>query len=232
MSTAHDQSPSDPGAPHDAARLAAAPSTLLRASLEAGQALLTLAGRLAAQRRDVVQAVLAGRPCEAWRMYPWEGGVSDPATESQYFYHAHPESLPQGHFHLFHRSGRRHSHLVAVAIGVGGLPVELFTVNRWVTDDVYWPAAELEPHLQRFRVETDAFDRDVGAYLRHALGLFRVEIAALLRERDRTLADYRAAHGGSSPLEVRRLEITSTLSVDVAAQLARLQAELRRRGEA
>ncbi len=71
----------------------------------------------------------------------------------------------------------------------------------------------------------------MSAYLRCMLALYQAEIGALMRERDRVFEAYRAEHNGRSPFEDRDLEVTSSLEIDVDEQIARLEAELRRRGE-
>ena len=171
-----------------------------------------------------------GEEYEHWAMYPWDGGVEDRRTHCQYFYHAHPQSPEHGHFHLFCRHRSQLVHLAALAMDNQGEPVSLFTVNRWVTGDFFVPAAKLAGYVTRFRMETKAFERDVGDYLRHALLLYQAEIAALLHARDAVFARYRAEHGGAAPFEDRDVEVTSTLAIDVDGQIAALEGELRRRG--
>ncbi|HKI99289.1 MAG TPA: hypothetical protein VKB51_12525, partial [bacterium] len=211
--------------------LAERSTTQLQHNLAAGLALREIEARLRAQGRTVVEAVMNGKPYEHWRMYPWDTGVTDKTTGSQYFYHAHPEFPEHGHFHLFCHDHGQLVHLVAVAMDDRGEPVGLSTVNRWVTGDLYLPPHEVLAFLPRFRIENDAFDRMVSDYLRQLLLLFQPEIGALVRERERVFVDYRAAHAGREPFEDRDLEVTSTLPIDVEGHIARLEAELRRRSE-
>jgi hypothetical protein len=207
------------------------PPERLRGSLEAGRTARAIAEALRAEGRTVVDVAMNGKPYEPWAMYPWQGGVIDTATRSQYFYHSHPQSPEHGHFHLFYHHRNQLVHLVALAMDNRGEPVSLFTVNRWVTDDFYLPAAELQAMLPHFRIANDAFDREVGGYLRAVLLLYEVEIAALQRERDRVFAAYRAEHNGRSPYEDRDLEVTSALKIRLEGHIAALEAELRRRAE-
>jgi hypothetical protein len=51
-----------------------------------------------------------------------------------------------GHFHLFAQLGKddrqipRYTHLLGIAVDARGLPLRLFTTNRWVTDETWLPA--------------------------------------------------------------------------------------------
>jgi Domain of unknown function (DUF6969) len=198
---------------------------LLR-SLEAARTVRASLDGLRAGGRSVLERVLNGKPVVPWEMYPWQGGVVDERTHSQYFYHVHPGE-PGGHFHLFSLSGGRLAHLVAVSMDARGQPVALFTVNRWVTDDTVLPAGELARLLPQFRVGSDAFDREVSGFLGWVVRAFEAEIVTLIEARERAFEDYRAAHGGEPPYEDRRLEVTSTREIDLDAHIVQLEAALR-----
>jgi hypothetical protein len=206
------------------------PSAELRRRLEAGRAALAIAANLRERGRTVVELAMNAKAFEHWAMYPWDGGVIDKATRSQWFYHSHPESPEHGHFHTFYHHRNQLVHLVAVAMDDRGEPVSLFTVNRWVTDDFYLPAQRIAPLVSQFRIANDAFDRDVNAWLRNVLLLYKDEIVALLTERDAAFAHYRATHDGRAPFEDRDLDVTSAVDIRLEAKVEALEAELRRRG--
>lgn len=231
---ARDAAPAEPGAteggPTTAPPLAQRPTAGLKHAYEAGLALRRIDAALRGKGSTVVHTVLNGKALEHWEMYPWDGGVEDRRTRSQYFYHAHPQSPEHGHFHLFCKHKGELVHLAALAMDNRGEPVSLFTVNRWVTGDHYLPAAGLAAYLPRFRMDTKAFAPEVGDYLRQVLALYGPEVTALMHERDAVFAAYRRQHDGAAPYEDRELEVTSTLAVDVDAHVAALEAELRRRG--
>ena len=102
-----------------------------------------------------------------WDHYP-PGDVYDHETHGQYYYHAHAGdqrfSGEHGHFHTFVRPkgmppdvrparvpgfvppadpNDALSHLVAIAMTPAGLPFRLFTVNRWVTGEVWYRADDV-----------------------------------------------------------------------------------------
>jgi hypothetical protein len=111
------------------------------------------------------------------------------------------------------------SHLVAVAIEAQGEPIRLFTTNRWVTGETWYPAEDVISMLDSFVVTevdpSETLNRWLGAVLR----LFRPQIAELLRLRDQAVMAWRRrrrTHVFDDPA----LEITSSLDISIDAQFA------------
>lgn len=89
---------------------------------------------------------------QVWHQYgtvgdmPADGGVG----ALHFYYHAHrtpgASSAEHGHFHLFAPLGAtggdapRYTHLLAIGVDARGMPLRLFTTNRWVTDETWLPA--------------------------------------------------------------------------------------------
>lgn len=149
----------------------------------------------------------------AWDHYPTED-VFDPASASQWYYHCHPAedgSAEHGHFHCFVRpegaSGPIH-HLVAVGVDGQGRLGRLFTVNQWVVGDDWADAETLIGLLDRFDMQMPNPSYLVNRWLTAVLVAYRDEIAGLLRERDRVLAQ-RGGEDMAAVLGDRGLEVTS-----------------------
>lgn len=179
--------------------------------------------------------------------YP-KGDVYDDESAAQYYYHAHrAETGEHGHFHTFLRlkgfpskikpapySGKAKrplgknalSHLVAVSMDRSGLPIGLFTTNRWVTGETFYSAPDVIRMLDRFDVDHThpclATNRWISALLR----LFRPQIEILLLQRDETIRDWQRRHPKLDVFEDRNLEITSELSIDIDAQAAMIDKAL------
>ena len=113
-------------------------------------------------------------------------------------------------------------HLVAIAVDHDGEPVRLFTTNRWVTGETWYAAEDMIRMLDRFRVAGDQPPALVGRWLTALIRLFQDDIASLLLARDRTVRE-RRWRWRSNVLEDPRLEITSSLPVDLAARLAEVE---------
>ena len=113
-------------------------------------------------------------------------------------------------------------HLVALAVDRRGEPIRLFTTNRWVTGETWYRADDVILMLERFRVRGDhpsaLLNRWVGALVQ----LFQPEIARLLRERDTAILEQRWRRRGNV-LEDLRLEVTSSLDIDLDARLAAVE---------
>jgi hypothetical protein len=110
------------------------------------------------------------------------------------------------------------SHLIAIAMDVRGEPIRLFTTNRWVTGETWYRAEDVIRMLDRFVIgepePSAVLNRWIGAMIR----LFLPQIAALLRARDETVMAWRRRRR-TQVFEDPRLEITSSLEIDLDAQL-------------
>ena len=115
-------------------------------------------------------------------------------------------------------------HLVAIAMDARGEPTRLFTTNRWVTGETWYCGEDVVALLDRFRVQTDGasalLDRWLGALVR----LYRAKIGDLLRERDQAVVKWRWRWPRRNAFEDTRLEITSSVAIDLAARLAAAEA--------
>ena len=188
---------------------------------------------------SLIQSWVRGATVQALEHYPVDN-VVDRRRASQFFYHCHrSDGAEHGHVHLFRhatRNGRRRrrsdpprgepSHLIAIGLDARGLPVSLFTVNRWVTGG-HWFDADTTLRLVRGFDMRDVLDQ--GAACRWISGFVRMYepvIARLLAARDRRLA--RRADGAGA-LEDRRIEVLSSARLDWAEDLRRIDRELARR---
>jgi KaiC/GvpD/RAD55 family RecA-like ATPase len=210
--------------------------------------------RLLAKTGDtVVDEVLRGEGAfYEWRHYP-SGDAFDPETGGQYYYHAHPhDERPRehGHFHVFLRpstgdltAGRtdrrrrgsgpqtfdRPSHLVAVAMDRTGAAIELFTTNKWVTDESWVSATEASRLLRRFAVTHARPSWLLNQWLDGLIRMYRRDIEALLAERDRVVADRRRRRPDHDVLEDRGLEVASFMGIRIGDRIKEIERRLGRR---
>lgn len=158
---------------------------------------------------SLIQSWVAGASVVALDHYP-EGGVVDRRRGSQYFYRSHRAGdAEHGHLHLFWRatrSGRRRhlgppeaprqgdwkrsaaSHLIAIGLDAGGLPVNIFSVNPWVTDDHWFDADTTLGMIRRFELKGITGHADSCEWLTAFVRLYEPVIAQELRSRDRRVA--------------------------------------------
>ena len=146
-----------------------------------------------------------------WDHYP-DGDVYDGTSHSQYYYHAHPpEERPgeHGHFHTFLRPDGMPdgilpaplkdyeppenpddalSHLVSISMESRGLPVKLFTTNRWVTDEVWYKAEDVRRFVRLFQIDHAQPSWPVNLWISNLVILFRPQIMELVNQRDACLA--------------------------------------------
>ena len=112
------------------------------------------------------------------------------------------------------------SHLVAIAIDRGGEAVRLFTTNRWVTGETWYRAEDVIRMLDRFLLDAAEPAGVVNRWLAAIVRLYQPEIAMLLRKRDEAVMDPRRRRRRVDVFEDPKLEITSSLSIDLDARLA------------
>lgn len=185
--------------------------------------------------------------------YP-KGDVYDKESHAQYYYHAHrPESGEHGHFHTFVRSrgmpagmkpvpysgdGPRPkgkdaiSHLVAISMDKPGMPIGMFTTNRWVTGESFYAADDAIRLIDRFSIEQSYPCLATNRTLTSLLQLFKPQIKALLIRRDETIQDWEANHPNDDVYEDRSLEITSIVDIRIDRQIGainRAKRELQRK---
>jgi len=178
-----------------------------------------------------------------WDHYP-PGDVYDHETHGQYYYHAHASDQrfegEHGHFHTFVRPkgmppGIRPakvpgyvapedpndalSHLVAIAMTPAGLPFRLFTVNRWVTGEVWYEAEDVIRLLDVFKIDHAQPSWPVNRWITAMVRLYKPQIADLLRARDRKVAAWRDSNPDSDVFEDRDLEVTSFLDISLDRQV-------------
>ena len=127
-----------------------------------------------------------------------------------------PQAAP-----LKHGARDEVSHLVAVALDQQGEPIRLFTTNRWVTGETWYRAEDVIRMLDRFALDSAGGPTLVNAWLGAVLQLYRPQIALLLQRRDQTVMNWRRKRR-SNVFEDSRIEVTSSLDIDLDARLAAL----------
>ncbi len=111
------------------------------------------------------------------------------------------------------------SHLIAIAIDHRCEPIRLFTTNRWVTGETWYRAEDVIRMLDRFVIAEPEPSAVLNRWIAAVVQLFRPQIAALLRTRDEAVMAWRRRRR-TAVFEDRRLEITSSLDIELEPQLA------------
>lgn len=178
-----------------------------------------------------------------WDHYP-TGDVYDHETHGQYYYHAHAVDQrfegEHGHFHTFVRPkgmprlvnpakvpgfvmpedpNDALSHLVAISMTPAGLPFRLFTVNRWVTGEIWYTAEDVIRLLDVFKIDHAQPSWPVNCWITAMVRLFKPQVADLLRARDRKVTSWQEERPGVDVFEDRDLEVTSYLDISLERQV-------------
>jgi Domain of unknown function (DUF6969) len=216
----------------------------LNALAQAGYNVLDCHRVLAKTKDTIVGELLRGHETfYAWDHYP-PGDIYDRETYSQYYYHSHrvDEKAPEhGHFHTFlhrkayardctpldlppkKRKGNKKptqlTHIVAISMDRYGVPIRLFTTNRWVTGEIWYPAKDVISRLDQYEMDVVKPSWAVNIWLTNLMRLFRPQIEDLLIERDRVVKEWIKESGDEMVYMNREYEIASTIDISVDDQM-------------
>ena len=182
----------------------------LRALKRAGEELLGVMQELQDKGRNVLSEL---QPVEQG-MQQWDHYPADDAFDA-----AAPAQAGKG----------RYTHLLALAVSPAGLPLRLFTTNRWVTNEILAPAGQVLRKLQQFALRTPRELELVHRWLAAVLTLFRPQINTLLVARDLRLESAQALR--PNVLEDRRTMLLSQCRIDLAQQMAWLDQAFENSGQ-
>jgi len=227
----------------------------LEAMAEAGQEIVEIYRVLAKTGDNLVGELIKGHETfYEWDHYP-PGDVYDRETHGQFYYHAHPSddrfAKEHGHFHTFIRPRGMPpgiepapvpgyeapedpddalSHLIAIAMDPQGFPFRLFTVNRWVTGEVWYNASDVITLVDHFKIDHTQPSWPVNRWITAMVRLFKPQVASLLVARDQRMADWAKKYPKRDIYEDRQLEVTSFLDISVEDQVRAVARSLLARG--
>jgi len=170
--------------------------------------------------------------------YP-KGDRIDHSTGSQYFYHCHREnfeSTEHGHFHCFIRY--KHipksikptpladwdryienpmTHVIAIGMNQLGQPIRLFTVNRWVTSEIWYDSKHIDRFLKRYKMtlNDDPYWQALDQWVEGIIHLFAPQITWLHQERDKKIQMQQS----ENPYIDYELEELSEITIDLKKQV-------------
>ncbi len=226
------------------------PTERLETMVAAGEDVIECHRVLAKTGDNIVGELIRGEETFfEWDHYP-KGDVYDHETHSQFYYHAHPQELragEHGHFHTFVRplgipagilpaplpglelpkgDNDALSHIVGISMDPQGVPIRLFTTNRWVTGEVWYTADDVRAILEVFAIDVAHPSWPVNRWVTSMIQLFQPQIAKLLAARDRRVAGWAVTHPGEDVFEDRDLEVTSAIDISIDDQVAAAMAAL------
>jgi len=221
------------------------PRADLEAMLDAGRWVLECHRVLQKTSDNIVGEVLKGNGTFTELEHYPPGDVFDPATFSQYYYHAHRDG-EHGHFHTFVRGEKAAAfqpidqsrmeymderddtigHLVAISMDNAGLPTTLFTTNRWVTAENWFNGADTVAMLDDFEMDVAPPSWPVNIWITSMVRLFRPQIIALIQNRDAVLSKWAIEHPDTDVFEDRGLDILGETPISIETQIAKIERAL------
>lgn len=193
--------------------------------------------------KNILHYTLKKKRCfEHMSHYP-SGDRIDRKSGSQYFYHCHRENYDSGehgHFHCFIRykyipksikpapladwdrySDNPMTHLVAIGMSQFGQPIRLFTVNRWVTSEIWYAAEHAARFVKRYKMTLtdDPYWQVLDRWVEGLLHLFTPQIMWLHQERDKKILHHQINRSVENPYMDYDLEELSEIPIDLKQQI-------------
>ncbi|MFK7839111.1 MAG: hypothetical protein AB8B83_02170 [Bdellovibrionales bacterium] len=186
-----------------------------------------------------------------WEHLPADD-VCDRDSHSQYYYHAHEKSESgngfhddeHGHFHTFIRGKGMpdsikplplndydpntdindiNTHIIGIGMNDHGVPIRLFTVNRWVSGETWISAQDIIDILDAYEIDDTRPSWATNLWITNMVILFRPLIEKLIKERDETIYNWQKDHSKSDNVyEDRKLEVTSHQDIDLSQYVSAL----------
>ncbi len=108
-----------------------------------------------------------------------------------------------------------------------GIPICLFTTNRWVTGEVWYRAEDIFKMLDIFVIAHAQPSWPVNRWVGAMIRLFRPQVAALIGLREDVVVEWAKEHPGKDVFEDRDLEIASAQPISLADQIEKVGQGLR-----
>lgn len=174
--------------------------------------------------------------------YP-QGDRIDHSTGAQYFYHCHREnyeSTEHGHFHCFLRyqhipksikpariadwdryMDNPMTHIIAIGMNQYGHPIRLFTVNRWVTSEIWYHSEYSHRLIRRYKMTLNdhSYWQVLDRWVEGIIHLFKPQILWLHQQRDKKIIQHQEDNHIDNPLMDYNLEELSDISIDLKQQI-------------
>ena len=116
----------------------------------------------------------------------------------------------------------------SISMDSHGVPIKIFTVNRWVTGDVWYTAKDVTKMLKIFEVDIAHPSWPVNRWVSGMVHLFRPQIERLLIERDQVVRAWEKAHPDPNVYEDRDLELISEIPISIDDQVKAVTKALRK----
>ena len=113
------------------------------------------------------------------------------------------------------------THLVAIGMNQFGLPIRLFTVNRWVTSEIWYEAKHISYFLKRYKMTLidDPYWQVLDKWVEGMLHLFSPQIEWLHQARENRIKEHQQINPSCNPYMDDDLEELSEINIDLKKQI-------------
>lgn len=205
--------------------------------LEAQQQMITPEGR------NIIHYTLGNNSRHQHMDHYPKGDRIDYDTGAQYFYHCHRENFEteeHGHFHCFLRykyiskkirptplpdwdknSDNPMTHIVAIAMNRYGEPIRLFSINRWISNEIWYDAKHTLSFIKKFKMKKNdsSYWQILDRWIEGMIHLFAPQIQWINKVRDMTISHYKTIYADDNIYEDPRLDLLSEIPINLNQQI-------------
>lgn len=113
------------------------------------------------------------------------------------------------------------THLVAIGMNQFGQPIRLFTVNRWVTSEIWYGSEHTARLLKRYKMTliNDPYWQVLDKWVEGILHIFTPQILWLHQERDKKILQHQVNSSAENAYMDYDLEELSEIPIDLKKQI-------------
>lgn len=195
------------------------------------------------EAKNIIQYTLEQQNRHQSMLHYPKGDRIDHDTGAQYFYHCHRENFDteeHGHFHCFLRYkaiskrikptpladwdkniDNPMTHLVAIAMNRYGQPIRLFSVNRWISHEIWYDSQHTSSFIKQFKMtkKDNMYWQILDDWVEGMLHLFAPQIQWINKARDQAISYYKTLNPNSNVYESHQFDVLSEIPINLNKQI-------------
>lgn len=113
------------------------------------------------------------------------------------------------------------THIVAIAMNRYGEPIRLFSINRWISNEIWYDAKHTLSFIKKFKMKKNdsSYWQILDRWVEGMLHLFAPQIQWINKVRDMTISHYKTIYADDNIYEDPRLDLLSEIPINLNQQI-------------